>query len=253
MKRSEISVPRPQRLQFASPFQRFVRRKTHKSLSVAIIIPTFKRAANLRRIIENVEAVTIGNYAIYFVIESDDTSTTEELATISDPRVKVIVNSGPKTYPGAINTAFCNTREPLFFCGSDDVRFYPEWLANAVQLMGKDVGVVGTNDLHHPEVLSGSTATHFLVKRNYIEKMGGVIGEKRTVLFNYHHNFSDTEFIETAKMRQMFKPCLSSVVEHEHWSFGKATMDETYEKSWSTFEVDRVIFSQRRRLWEEPV
>ena len=137
MKSAGISVPRPQGLQFASLFQRFARHKSYKALPVAIIIPTFKRAANLRRVIENVEAVTTGDYVIYFVIESDDTSTAGELAKISDPSVKVIVNSGPKTYPGAINTAFCNTQEPLFFCGADDVRFYPEWLPNAVRRHGE--------------------------------------------------------------------------------------------------------------------
>jgi hypothetical protein len=110
------------------------------------------------------------------------------------------------------------------------------------------IKVVGTNDLANPDVLAGSHATHYLVARDYATN--GVVDAPGLMLYEgYDHNWTDTEFIETARHRGVFMPCLASVVEHRHWAWGKASMDETYSKGCRNERVDQMHFLERRALW----
>jgi hypothetical protein len=116
----------------------------------------------------------------------------------------------------------------------------------------------------NPYVLAGTHATHYLVSRWYLENAGGVADAppgdpswpaslRPPVLFEgYDHNYTDTEFIETARARGVFAPCLDAVVEHLHVVAGKAQWDETYRKGAARMGDDEVLFQQRRGLWGGP-
>lgn len=166
----------------------------------------------------------------------------------SIPHVIHIVRDG-STYAEAVNITYPKLTQPFFFLGSDDLVFSPGWDIELMKVIAEGYDVVGTNDLHNPEVLAGVHATHYLVSKDYIEKEGGVIDKSYPVLYNYKHNYCDTEFIETAKARGVFKPCLTSIVEHIHWAWGLAPVDAVYEKGRLSNEEDRATFNSRRNLW----
>jgi glycosyltransferase involved in cell wall biosynthesis len=203
---------------------------------VHIFIPTL-RPHKIDKIVDNLKSSTKVDIDIIFIVERH----------IDKPGV--LLNESSKSYAGAINTAYKKTNGEYFFCGADDLFFHPNWLETALGKMTKDISVVGTNDLYNPNVLEGRTATHFLVRRKYIEDNTGTMDKSFPVLYEYKHNFCDTEFIDTAKKRGVFTPCLESVVEHLHWGNGKSQRDEVYTKGDATSGEDRKTFHERLNLW----
>ena len=120
--------------------------------------------------------------------------------------------------------------------------------AEPILKLAKDFGFVGTNDLHNPDVLRGTHATHYLITREYAEL--GSIDDPDAVLYEgYIHNYTDTEAVATAKFRGQWTPCLESVIEHLHWVWGLAIQDATYQKGTTTVSQDEQTFNSRARLW----
>lgn len=214
-------------------------------MPVAVLIPTFGRADRIPAVTTNVlESTEHAN--VYFICEQDDKDSIETVTfTVG---ANLIINQRTRNYAGAINTGVHETDEPYLFAGADDLNFHPGWYETARQKMRYPIRVVGTNDLHNPDVLAGAHATHYLVDRWYAYK--GCIDQPGMMLCEkYHHNYCDTEFITLAQQRGYYAPCLDAVVEHNHWTWGKAQMDDTYAKGRDTEQFDRVLFAERRQLW----
>ena len=111
--------------------------------------------------------------------------------------------------------------------------------------------VVGTNDLCNPYVSAGMHSTHSLVDRRYLDEVGGTVdaGPGSFLPTCFQHNYTDTEFIGTAKMRAVFAPCLDSVVEHLHWSLGLTPEDATTAKTIAHLDDDGRLYDERKDLW----
>ncbi len=212
---------------------------------LAILIPTYHRAHKIADVTCNaLNSVDQAN--VYFIVESDDHASIN--AVVDTVGANLILNRRKANYAGAINTGVIYTNEPYVFAGADDINFHQGWFETAMTLMKKPIEVVGTNDLGNPTVMRGDHATHYLVSRNYATQ--GVADRDGVMLHEgYDHNWTDTEFIETAKWRGRFAPCLESKVEHLHVAFGKSCMDETYIKGMSNKEIDARLFQERSKLW----
>lgn len=214
-------------------------------MPIAILIPTVGRPHKVAAVTTNaLESTEHAN--VYFICEADDTDSID--AVMSCVGANLIINQRSRTYAGAINTGVHGTDEPYVFAGADDLNFHAGWYENAIEAMRYPIRVVGTNDLYNPDVKAGAHATHYLVERSYalrgcVDAPGMMLCEK------YHHNYCDTEFIATATARGVFASCLDSIVEHNHWTWGKAEMDATYAKGRDTEQFDRVLFNERRNLW----
>jgi len=212
---------------------------------VAVLIPTFGRAHRIPEVTTNVlESTEHAN--VYFICEADDQASIE--AVTFTVGANLIINERKRNYAGAINTGVHATDEPYIFCGADDLWFHPGWYEEAKKVMRYPIRVVGTNDLYNPEVLTGAHATHYLVNRWYAytgvpDRMGSTLCEE------YEHNWCDTEFIAFATKRGVYAPCLTAIVEHRHWAWGKATIDATYDKGLRSEPKDRALFEQRKQLW----
>ena len=216
-------------------------------MRVLVLIPTYNRADTLAGIANNIQMD--GRCTPVFIIEREDEASHQAALELGD--IEVMFNQRSRSYAGAINTAIGMNRwrpEPLwYFLGADDLLFHDGWLDQMIDLIPQ-FDVVGTNDLGNPEVMSGIHSTHSLVRKTYAEN--GCLTEPGFALCEqYEHNWCDTEFIETAKARNVFAPCLASVVEHRHWAWHKAKMDATYEKGMRTEASDRALFQERRHLW----
>jgi glycosyltransferase involved in cell wall biosynthesis len=214
-------------------------------MPVAVLIPTYGRASRIPEVTTNVlESTEHAN--VYFICEADDQQSIETVTfTVG---ANLIINTRTRNYAGAINEGVHATDEPYVFAGADDLNFHAGWYEYASAAMKYPIRVVGTNDLYNPDVLAGSHATHYLVDRFYatrgcIDAPGMMLCEK------YHHNWCDTEFIALAQKRNVYASCLSAVVEHRHWAWGKATIDATYDKGLRHEPDDRALFHQRKSLW----
>lgn len=205
-------------------------------MSVAVFIPSYKRPKQLFSVIAQLHAVS-PSVEVYPVVEAWDT----------DSHIgNYIINEFSPSYAGCINTAYKKTKEEYFFMGADDLYFHPGWLEEVMKVAFE--GVIGTNDLHNPDVLAKTHSTHSLVSRKYIQTYDGTIDHSFPVLYEYKHNYCDTEFILTARKRGKFVMS-DAQVEHLHWAWGLSQKDETYMKGFNADREDRATFEQRSHLW----
>ena len=178
---------------------------------IDIIIPTLGRPERVASVVENVHKATASPHRIVFVCEAHDEATVAAVRALGH---EPVFNKRTKNYQGAVNTAYAETDGEWLFCGADDLNFAFEW--DCAFPLNPGARVLGTNDLYNAYVLKGWHSTHSLVHRSYLDELGGVVDEGPGSFLAecYDHNFCDTEFIATAKMRGEFRPCLSAVVEH---------------------------------------
>lgn len=221
--------------------------QNHKT--VGIFIPTYGRPHELSRVVDNIiENTPFESFTIYFILEESDQASFDVAKNL---KAEIIINKGKPCYADAINTAYHKTNEPYFFTGADDLGFYRGWLEEAMKLMIDPIKVVGTNDLGSIPIGVERDATHYLVARDYIKKQSGVIDQPNTVLFSYLHNWTDKEFLETARSRGVYSYSEESKVEHAHPVWNKAQWDETYRKGQRTSEQDRHTYLSRQSLWQK--
>lgn len=215
---------------------------------IDVIIPTLGRPQRLAEIVRNINAATVSDHRVVFVIEEHDTASAEAVEALG---LEPVYNEQTENYAGAVNTAYGVSEAEYLFAAADDLVFHDGWDEHCLSHMDGWIKVVGTNDLLNPYVLNGSHATHYLVDRWYLDEVGGVVdsGPGSFLAECYDHNFTDTEFIGTAKMRARFHPCLEAIVEHLHPLAGKSEFDDTYQRSVRGFDDDEALYDLRRDLW----
>ena len=207
---------------------------------IGLYFPTLGRSGVLGRVAENADSATKTEHTIVFVVEPDDEASRD--AAVATGQL-TLVNAHERSYAGAFQTAYEATSDEFFLMGNDDFDFQPGWDVPALAAM-ENADMVGIND-------SGSGCNAImLIRRSYIEEQSGVIDMPNQVLFPYQHNYCDTELRETAIARGRFVSCPESVIVHLHPDFGKAELDETYQKSRATFNADAAMYSSRKHLWE---
>jgi len=217
---------------------------------IDVLVPTIGRADRLAAVAANIHAATDAEHRVVFIVECEDEASDDAATATGDT---VILNRHAPNYAGAIQTGYEATDGEYLFCGSDDLRFHHGWDRHAIATMEAlpHLRVVGTNDLLNPYVQAGTHATHSLVARRYLDEVGGVIdaGPGSFLHEGYDHQFTDTEFIGTAKARAVFAPCMDSIVEHMHFLAGKSDHDATYERAYAELAADEATYMARRELW----
>lgn len=210
---------------------------------VAIIAPTLGRPGSIAPLVANVARTTPGPAHVVFVCDPDDYDT---IAAVDAAGADQIRAGG--CYSRKINIGAEVVSDELVFLGADDIRFRSGWLERARERLEAGAMVVGTNDLGNPRVIAGEFATHFLVRRAYLE-WRQIDGEPGILHEGYRHCFCDDELIATATKRGVYAMASDSIVEHMHPDWGKAEYDEVYRYGKRTFRADRDLFRSRMRLW----
>lgn len=237
--------------------------------TITILAPVLDRPHRVRSIVQSLEGTAaFTSMRIVFLCSPEDWDERKAILDVEDEwksdgqslKVESVIvpwEPGPGDYARKINHGSVRARAAgsrFVLLAADDLHFHPGWAERALATyLETGACVIGTNDLGNTRVTSGNHATHPLVHLDYLEC--GTIDEPdcgRLLAEVYHHNFVDTEFIETAKIRGTFVAALDSHVEHIHHLWGKAPDDETYRIGSRTFPADQVLFARRRQLWEDP-
>lgn len=210
----------------------------------AVVVPVLHRPEHAEPFMASLRAST-GLARAYAVVQVDDV----EAAAAWEAAGAIVleVEADVVSFAKKVNVGFRRTTQPWVFVVGSDVRFHPGWLDHA-QHVGNtfDAGVVGTNDLGNPRVLAGEHATHFLMRRSYVEEHGGSWDEPGLVCHEgYRHWFVDDEIVTAAKQRGAWAMALGSVVEHLHPAWGKAAGDEVYDLGQSAAAQDQRTFVWR--------
>jgi hypothetical protein len=136
---------------------------------------------------------------------------------------------------------------PWMFLVGDDARFTPGWLDHAqAAAEGDRFHIVGTLDNGNPRVMAGEHATHFLIRRSYVDQDGASWDGPGTVCHvGYHHWYNDDEIVAKARAAGVFTVAMGATVDHLHPYFGKGEHDATYAWAETRTEQDRALFEAR--------
>lgn len=209
---------------------------------LAIFMPTYKRPHALEEVARNLEANTKNSFTLYFGLEKEDLAGIEAAKQTGH---QVIINKYEPGYSNTIQTIYEASGEPFFLHANDDFYFNNDWDEVPLSMFTGKIMVVGlkqTEGDNHGSAIS-------MIKREYIEKMSGVIDIPGRVFFTYNHNFIDTEFTQTAQSRGVWAKCDPQVIVHLHPGFTGKEKDGTYKKNDDTVETDRKTFETRKHLW----
>jgi hypothetical protein len=212
----------------------------------AIVVPVMRRPQNAAPFMASLRAST-GLATVYAVVDASDPETERAWR---EAGADVLINSCEigehGTFAEKVNLAYQETDEEFLFLVGDDVRFQPGWLDHAQMVATEGRDVVGTLDLGNPRVMSGEHATHFLIRRSYVDEFGGGWdGPKVLAHEGYGHWYVDDEIIAAAKQRGAFGMAFGSVVEHLHPAYGKGEPDDVYTLGQSTALADKETFRAR--------
>lgn len=208
----------------------------------AVIVPTLGRPQNADPFMTSLRAST-GLATAYAVCDADDPQSVEAWSAAG---AQVIVDNAV-TFARKVNLGYAKTSEPWLFLVGDDVRFHAAWLDHAQHVADVlQADVVGTNDLGNPRVMRGEHATHMLIRRSYVDAVGGSWDGPGVVAHEgYRHWSVDDELVTAAKQRGVWQMALGSVVEHNHPLWGKGKDDPTYRIGPAHAEADRALFESR--------
>lgn len=251
---------------------------------LTIIVPLWRRTANLSRLQASIRRTVVEAETIY-VVSADDAACAR-LTTADNPewdgdgtgeeRVLTVDWPGGSRgdYARKINAGYRASTRPFIFTAADDIEFTTGWYEAARALITEGetlvddegtefywqsgIGVVGTNDDANrrtfvPEESGYPSSTHSLVARWYADS-GGCVDQDHVIYHEgYWHEYCDDELVQTAIARGVYAHALDAVVRHLHPIAGRADDDETYRHGRSGTAESRALFRVRRRMWDQNV
>lgn len=218
--------------------------------AVAILIPVLGRPQRVVPTIESVAAATPEAHRLLFLVSDTDEATIAALAAAGADHL--VVAAGRGSWACKINDGYRATTEPWIFTGADDLAFHPGWFTRALAWADDRTGMIGTNDIANPRVMTGAHSTHSLFRRSYVDELGTIDGSGLVMHEGYAHQYADDEAVATAKARGVYAHAFDSIVEHLHPMVGKAADDDTYRLGRDGTQAGKRLFLQRRRLWTNP-
>lgn len=218
--------------------------------TITVLVPVLSRPQNAQPLVTSLLIGSSARPRMIFLCSPGDE---EEIKACLRTEMEVHVvdwENGPGDWAKKINRGVTLSTSEFFLLGADDLRFHPGWDDEALRVAEESgAGVIGTNDLGNATVMRGLHSTHPLVRRSYIEEQGTIDEPGKCLHEGYHHQWVDTELVETAKVRGQWAFAKDSRVEHLHPFWKKGRMDSTYEKALSTSQEDHAHFQSRRLLW----
>lgn len=214
-------------------------------IDIAVLIPTYGRSKKLNSVVKNFYKYSkISN--LYFIIDPEDTESVEWLKTSNQ---KGFIVSGE--YVEAINFGYKNTTEPYIFCGADDIEFTKDWDIKLVKnFEDEDINITGGID---DWICSraGIHISHPLVRREYIKKIGGCLGQKDAIYYSgYKHYHCDIELEQVAWSRGCIKVDEKVTIKHNHFVNNKVENDATYQRSYQMLRADTELYNLRKKHFE---
>lgn len=219
----------------------------------AVVVPVMRRPANAEPFMASLRAST--GLADVFAVADEADAETVKAWEAAGALVLYVGTAQPGTFAQKVNHAarYLDAHhfdQPWLFLAGDDVRFHAGWLDHAQAAAGDRHHVVGTNDLGNRRVMNGETATHLLVRREYVTATGASWNGPGNVAHDgYRHWFVDDEIVTAAKQRGVWAMALGSRVEHLHPMFGKGEQDDVYRLGQAQAEADAVEFKARRAMY----
>ncbi|HEY7173441.1 MAG TPA: glycosyltransferase family 2 protein, partial [Micromonosporaceae bacterium] len=101
---------------------------------ISVVIPTFDRPALVMRAVRSVLAQTLDDIEVVVVVDGPDDATHSALATVADPRLRVVMLPDQGGAPNARNVGVREARAPWTAFLDDDDEWLPGKLATQFDL-----------------------------------------------------------------------------------------------------------------------
>lgn len=213
---------------------------------VAVVVPVLNRPHQVPRLMDSLTAATPEPHELLFVADEGDHA---ELKVLKKIGAEFITMPDGTCWAAKVNEGIRNTEAPWILAGADDLAFHPHWFSRAMRWASDDTGIIGTNDICNPRVMTGQHSTHMLIRRDYARLHGTIDQDGVAFHEGYAHEFADDELVQTAMARGVYVHAFDSLVEHLHPMVGKAPDDATYELGRKHTLQSRRLFRQRKKLW----
>lgn len=218
---------------------------------IAILVPVLGRGHQIPALLESIAATTNSPYRVIFICSPEDAALKVAKKQKKSVSLTVVATWTPDRadYAKKLGLGVRSTNEPWLFQGATDLVFHPAWDVHAFKVHRRtNAGVIGTNDLGHKHVMAGLHATHSLISREYLDTWGGTFDDSGVIFSEaYDHQYTDNEFVATARARGQFAFSKRAIVEHMHPHWKKGEMDETYDKALRETKQDHRLFARRHQ------
>lgn len=223
---------------------------------IDVLVPVLGRPQNAQPLADSFRAHAPDGATVTFICTATDR---EQINAAFSTRAWVTIISGPPgpgDYARKTNAGFnytITTRNLYVLNGSDDITFTAGWWQNAMRVMDEGFDVVATNDRANASVKRGKFGTHCLIRRSYIDEIGGTFdGEPGVVLYEgYDHNYVDRELCAAAQWYGRYAYAKDSVITHRHPLWRTAEWDDTYRKGHAKIREDHALFEERLRAFTQ--
>jgi hypothetical protein len=226
---------------------------------IAVVIPVLGRPEASAPLVENIRETSTHVTRVLFLYTPGDSQEEVVQRLWREGEGFVLCSSvaplAPGDYARKINAGFALTAEPFVFLGASDLLFHQGWDEAALRVAEETgAGVIGTDDMANPAVRRGTHSTHPLVRRSYIEGVGGTFDQGPGVVYyeGYDHQAVDNELCYAATKRNEWAFAKESRVQHRHPIFDKSVgMDDTYRRALARGKEDIRLLRERMASFNE--
>jgi len=183
---------------------------------VSIIIPQLGREEGLKKCLESIDRLYYPKHLI-----------------------ETIVVEGKETVPQKVANGLAQSNGDIICYAANDMIFEPNSLYEAVK-MSKDHGLVSFNSGVGLLPDSGYLCEHFIIRKDFIPRIGEEIFDTE-----FHHVGVDQLLWAKANKLKQAIMCKDAVINHNHFSRGKAEQDDIYQKGWSQTGQDRELLKKK--------
>ena len=153
---------------------------------IDILIPALGRPDDIPRLAESLPT----DHRVVFICSPLDMDQIEACRRTNREVWIAEWEPGKGDFAKKINWAYERTDSEWLFQGATDIRFHEGWDRMALRVAERSgKRVIGTNDLHNPQVRRAMQSTHTLFARSYIEAYGGLDDTGKVFSEAYDHQF----------------------------------------------------------------
>ena len=200
-----------------------------------IIVPSRNRPEGLRRLVDAIRCTSAGDPQLLVCLDTDDAPS---YAPIEGVWYLIKERQRFVAWTNEAARLFANDFRYFGLIGDDIMPRTDRWDAAVVHTLEElGTGLCYTNDL-----LQGEALPTVCFMTTDIVKTLGYVQPPALV-----HLYSDNFWLELGRALDRIRYLPDVVLEHLHWSAGKATSDESYEESHALMEPDRIAFERYMR------
>lgn len=217
--------------------------------TIDIIVPVLNRPKNVASLINSfINNSPLDKTKMYFVTNvscQEEINEINKFKELHPENIFILLPEDKISWAKRINYGILNTTADWVLCGADDVIFHSGWFEAAEETSKDFVGIIGTNDMGHPN--HGHT-THPIVSREYVNNFGTIDEKGKFCHEGYIHNYVDVEFVTTAHKRSRFKRSNDCKIEHMHPAWNKGIDDDVYQVGQKSLNQDRALWIRREQI-----